>query len=171
MIDTGAQTTWSSPALSYLTSAESEILITSDQGTWLASICSLSTTIGFLISPIIINRIDRKYTMLFFCLTQLIAWILLNFASSYTFLCLSRIVVGTGYGGTYTTLNIYIGEVTDKNSRGKLLALSKLCVNFGAFLINAAGAVLPYKTMNLVMMLLPLTALAAFSFLLESPYF
>ena len=171
MIDGGAQATWSSPALSYLTSAQSDIPITVDQAPWLASICSISSIIGFLTYPLIMNRIGRKYTILVFGLTQVTSRILLNLASSYTFLCIARVVVGTGYGGTYAILTIYIGEVAEKRFRGMFLSLDKICVNLGAFLINAAGAFLSYKTMNLIMILIPLIALGTFPFMLETPYF
>lgn len=171
MIDVGAQISWTSSALPYLTSDISEIPITFNESVWLASIDSICTIFGIILYPCIMNVVGRKYTILVFTLIQIIAWIAINLATNFISLLISRIIVGVGYGGTFSFLTIYIGEIAEKNLRGMFLSIDKICVNFGGFILNSVGAFLSYRTMNLVMISIPLIALSLFPLMHETPYY
>lgn len=171
MIDVGVQVSWSSPALDYLKSNETSITLKRIEPGLLASIDSIASIIGFLTYPLLMNRIGRRYTIFVYGLVQLLAWIVINFARSDIILCLGRVIVGIGYGGSFGFLTIYIGEMTEKNIRGMFLSLDKICVNLGGFIVNAAGVFLSYKNMNICMGVIPIIALAAFPLMLESPYY
>lgn len=171
MIDVGGQISWPSSALPYLTSDISEISITFSESAWLASIDSLSVILGVLIYPLLMDIIGRKYTILVFAIIQVIAWILINFSTTFIYLCLSRAIVGIGYAGTANVFAIYIGEIAEKNIRGMFLSLDKICVCLGGFIVNSIGAFVTYKTMNLIMISIPLAGLGALSFMHETPYF
>ena len=171
MIDVGAVSAWPSPALPYLTSEKSEFPVSIAQGSWLASAVNISGLMGNILALIIVNRIGRKYTLLALSVAQLISWILVNFSYSYTILLMSRLVAGLGVGGTISILPIYIGEISEKNVRGSFLSLDKIFMNSGVFFINAIGVYLPYKTMNLIMISVPIIAICIFPFMSETPYF
>ncbi|XP_051165528.1 facilitated trehalose transporter Tret1-like [Leptopilina boulardi] len=171
MIDVGVQVSWSSPALDYLTNNQTNNYLSEKEGGLLASIDSIASIIGFLTYPLIMNRIGRRYTIFVFGLVQLSAWIVLIFANSFLQLCIGRVIVGIGYGGSFGFLTIYIGEMTEKNVRGMFLSLDKICVNLGGFIVNAAGVYLSYKNMNICMGVIPIIALMAFPLMLETPYF
>lgn len=146
-------------------------VVTNEQSVWLASICSLSSIIGCTTIPLIINQIGRRYTCLIFSVSHLMSWILINVAYDYTFLFIARFFAGISVGGTITSIPPYIGEITAKKIRGKFLAFVRICVNFGGFLITTLGAFLTYKTMNLLMISIPILAICLLPFMLESPYY
>ncbi|XP_043483113.1 facilitated trehalose transporter Tret1-like [Leptopilina heterotoma] len=171
MIDVGAQISWTSSALPYLTSDISEIPITFNESVWLASIDSICTIFGIILYPSIMDVVGRKYTILIFTLIQIIAWIAINLATNFISLLISRIIVGIGYGGIFSFLTIYIGEIAEKNLRGMFLSIDKICVNFGGFILNSVGAFLSYRTMNLVMISIPLISLSLFPLMHETPYY
>lgn len=171
MIDVGSQISWTSSALPYLVSDNSEIPITFYQSAWLASIDSICTIFGIIIYPLIMNIVGRKYTILIFGIIQLIAWISINFANNFTYLCITRMIVGIGIGGTVNFFTIYIGEIAEKNIRGMFLSIDKICLNFGGFILNIVGTFLSYKTMNLVMIIIPIIGLLTFPLMHETPYF
>ncbi|XP_051165850.1 facilitated trehalose transporter Tret1-2 homolog [Leptopilina boulardi] len=172
LIDVGAQLSWSSPALPYLTNKKiSKIPITDDQGAWIASIVSLAGIAGYVVNPLLMDRIGRRFTLFLFAIAHLISWILINFANNYHFLLAARFFAGFSFGGSYSFLPPYIGEITEKNLRGMFIVCSGVCMNLGNFLINLLGAFLNYETMNLVMISLPIIAICFFPFMLETPYY
>ncbi|XP_033212350.1 facilitated trehalose transporter Tret1-like [Belonocnema kinseyi] len=171
MIDVGAVSAWPSPALPYLTRDKSEFPVSIEEGSWLPSIINISALFGNIPAPIIMNRIGRKYTLLVLGVLQLISWILVNLSHNYTILLAARLLAGVSIGGTFCMLPIYIGEISAKNIRGFFLSLDKIFMNGGAFVINTLGAFLPYETMNLIMIAVPIAAICMFPLMSETPYF
>ncbi|XP_033212351.1 facilitated trehalose transporter Tret1-like [Belonocnema kinseyi] len=171
MIDVGAVSAWPSPALPYLISEKSEFPVSVEESSWLPSVINISALFGSIPVPMLINRIGRKYTLLVLGLLQLISWILVNLSYNYTILLIARLYAGFCIGGTFGMLPIYIGEISEKNIRGSFLSLDKIFMNGGVFVINALGAYLTYKNMNLIMMSVPMTAICMFPLISETPYF
>lgn len=171
MIEHGVHTAWTSPALPHLTSEKSEFPITEAQGGWIASLFSLSTILGIMLCPLFMDRIGRKYTMLLFFIPRLISWILIILAKSYITLYAARLFAGVGTGGLYSLTAVYVGEVAEKKIRGTLLTTLNISINVGIFIVAIAAANLDYKTMNLVLLTIPISFIVLFLFTPETPYF
>ena len=171
MMDAGVHSVWPSPSIPYLTSNKSHISISDLEGVWLASIDNLSASIGLIMCPILLDRIGRKYNILIFGGAQIITWTLINLSQTYTYLLTARIISGVAVGGLSAVTPLYIGEIAGKSFRGKLISFMKVSVHFGGFFIATIGALLPYKTMNLVMISVPIIGLLFFPFVRETPYF
>ncbi|XP_033214124.1 facilitated trehalose transporter Tret1-like [Belonocnema kinseyi] len=171
MIDLGANLTWPSPAMPYLTSKNSTIPMSNAQGALLAASTSISGIIGLLLCPLIMDRIGRKYTILVLGLIQLLSKILIYIAYNYTFLFVSRMMLSVGMMGTFAFLPLYIGEIAAENIRGRFLIFDKICANFGSFLTSIAGSFLAYNSMNLVMISIPIIAILHFPLMEETPYY
>lgn len=92
-------------------------------------------------------------------------------ARSYTFLIMPRFIAGLSIAGTINLVPIRIGEISEKSIRGIFLALDRIGINVGCFLITTLEDFLPYKTMNLVMNSLPIVAICLFPFMTETPYY
>ncbi|XP_051165849.1 facilitated trehalose transporter Tret1-like [Leptopilina boulardi] len=170
MLDMGAQSGWPSPALPYLKSENSKFFLSKATSAWLVSIINISGIIGTITATFLMNRIGRRLTLLIFALLQLISWILVYFAENLQYLFIARFFVGLSSGGPFVTLPVYIGEISHKNYRGTLLSLDKLFLSIGTFFINVLG-LLPYRTMNLIMILVPILSLCLFSLMHETPYY
>lgn len=171
MIADGTSSTWSSPALPYLTSEDSEFRLTVTEGAWLVSIVSLSGIIGYLLLPLLSNHIGRKYTLLTYGILLLLSMINIQLATNFSLLLTGRTIFGIGSAGIYGLLPLYIGEIVHENVRGSFLTFDKMCVNIGAFLMTCAGAFLSYRNMNLVIVLIPLVGICLFPLTLETPYY
>ena len=171
IFEDGAHLSWSSPALIYLKSEDSQFSLTTDQGAWLTAIISLATIGGYFISFITMNRIGRRYSILISAILHLISWILINLAKSYTYLFVARFTAGLGIGGSISLLPTFIGEISGKNIRGTFLAIEIIIVNIGAFFITTLGAFFSYKTMNLIMISVPIIAILFFPLMVETPYY
>ncbi|XP_033212871.1 facilitated trehalose transporter Tret1-2 homolog isoform X2 [Belonocnema kinseyi] len=171
VIDGGAHAAWTSPALPHLTSEKAKFSVTSDQGAWIASLFSPPAIIGYVTNCLLVDRIGRRFTILVFAASHLTSWILINFAENYSFLIIARLVAGFSCGGISSFLPAYIGEVAGKKIRGRFLAFDRICVSVGAFLITILGAFFSYKTMNLVMISLPIISICLSPFMVETPYY
>ena len=171
MIEHGIHTAWTSPALPHLTSDKSEFPVTEVQGGWIASLFSLSTVLGIMLCPLFMDRLGRKYTMFLFFIPRLISWILIILANSHITLYAARLIAGVGSGGLYSLTAVYIGEIAEKKIRGTLLTTLNISINMGIFIVSVAAAYLDYKTMNLVLLSIPISFIILFLFTPDTPYF
>ena len=171
MMEHGMHTAWTSPALPHLTSEKSEFPVTEAQGGWIASLFSLGTIFGIMLCPFFMDRIGRKYTMLLFFSPRLFSWILIIYANSYITLYVARIVAGVGCGGLYIVTAVYIGEISEKKIRGTFLTILNISTNVGILIVAITAAYLDYRTMNLVMLAVPISYMILFLFTPETPYF
>lgn len=167
----GACETWTSPALPYLKSQKSEFPVSVVQGSWIASLFSLGGIFGYIMYPLLVNRIGRKNSLLLFSLPQIIGWMTTIFAKSYVSLYISRIISGIGYCSSLGLLVIYLGEIADKDIRGILLFIIKISYDIGILVVAVAGAFLSYHKMNCLLLSLPIFFLATFLFMPETPYY
>jgi len=76
---------WASPSLPVLingSDAEYPVRLNLEEASWVVSILILGTTVGFVITALIVNVIGRKNTMLFAAVPSAISWLLIAFATS-----------------------------------------------------------------------------------------
>ncbi|XP_043482086.1 facilitated trehalose transporter Tret1-like isoform X2 [Leptopilina heterotoma] len=167
----GAANYWTSPAVPYLKSSNSKFTITSDQSSWIVSLLTIGGIIGYLLYPIFINRIGRKYTMLLFAIPQVFSWLTIYYASNVYHLYIARILAGIGYNGAYVVEIIYVGEIAEKNIRGFLVVIGKIAYVLGSLIVAILGAMVTYDTMNLTLLLISLTFFCTYFLMPESPYY
>ena len=170
-LGSGCGMSWTSPALTYLTSEESYLPITKNQSDWIASLFPLGLIIGYLINPFLVNKIGGKRNLLVFGLTQFLSWLLIYLAKSIFIIYLARVVKGIGYGGGICSSTVYISEIGDKKSRGIFVVIMKCAISIGSWIIMILGAALSYQNMNLVLLMIPLLFMILFSFMPDSKYF
>ena len=166
----GAMLSWSSPSLQYLMSEKSKIPVTLYQGAWITCLSGIGSVIGYLIIPMLMDRVGRKYTLLVFAGPQIVSWILIIFARNYLMLYTARIVGGLGYS-CVGLISIYVGEIAERRIRGMLSILIVVSGDLGMFMVATMGSCLTYQTMNLILFSIPVIYFLSFIFMPESPYF
>ncbi|KAG8036519.1 hypothetical protein G9C98_003841 [Cotesia typhae] len=171
VIACGGHLGWTSPALPHLTDPSTQGSITKSQGSWVVILYTVGAIIGSLISPVSIDRIGRKYSLLLLAFPQLVGWCLIIFASNVKMLYAARLIAGIGHGGIYNVTVIYLAEIADKNIRGALGTFLKMSTNVGTLFVTAIGAYLPYWQLNLISLSIPLLFIMVFVFMPETPYF
>ncbi|XP_012273992.1 facilitated trehalose transporter Tret1 [Orussus abietinus] len=167
----GGHLGWTSPSLPYLMGPDSIFPVTVGQGAWIASLYTLGGIFGSLLSPLCVDRLGRKISLLAFALPQLAGWGLVIAARNVPILYVARFVAGVGHGGIYNVAVIYLGEIADKSIRGALGTFLKMSTNVGSLFETSVGAYLPYWQLNLVSLSVPLAFIATFAFMPETPYF
>ncbi|XP_043481621.1 facilitated trehalose transporter Tret1-like isoform X1 [Leptopilina heterotoma] len=167
----GVADSWTSPALPYLTSPESKIPVLQHQGSWVASLFNVGAIFGYIVYPLFIDRVGRKYSLLILFIPQLLSFILIYVAKSVELLYISRLIGGLGYCAGEIVGYIYIAEIAEKKIRGSLIILEAISYNVGSLIVVTIGAFFSYNKMNLISISLPLLFILIFPFLPESPYF
>ncbi|KAB0793634.1 hypothetical protein PPYR_13254 [Photinus pyralis] len=164
---------WGSPSIPKLTSADSPlgVALNSEEVSWVASSHLLGYTVGSLVSPIPLKMIGPKWSLLITSLPLAGCWFGIAFSKSPIGLILLRFLSGVCDGVILTVLPLYIGEVADKDIRGKLISFSPIFAGLGNFIVLAVGPFVEYKTLTFICAAVPIIFGSVFVFLPESPYF
>lgn len=92
--------------------------IAKGEGSWIVSLYTLGGIAGSLLTPLCVDRLGRKYSLLTFALPQVAGWCLIIVAEKVIILYVARFVAGIGHGGILNIIVIYLAEIADKNIRG-----------------------------------------------------
>lgn len=90
----GTGLSWTSPVLDQLKAPDSKILITKDQGTWIAATLAIGAIIGAVPSGILADKLGRKKAAILIAIPYIISWVLVIFAQNVTTLYIARIFIG-----------------------------------------------------------------------------
>ncbi|XP_033218270.1 facilitated trehalose transporter Tret1-like [Belonocnema kinseyi] len=167
----GANISWTSPAVSYLTSPISHIPTSKEQSDWVASLYPVGLVIGYLLNPLIIDTFGRKRTLLLLTIPQIISWVMIILANDCLIIYIARILGGIGYGAKICSLTVYLSEIGSKKNRGIFLVFLPVFINTGMLYVMILGAYLSYNLMNIALFILPIIFFATFFFMPESSDF
>lgn len=163
---------WSSPA-QYPLQNETEygFTIDNDQWSWVGSSVTLGAAAVCAVIGLIIDWIGRKRTMLLLVIPFTIGWGLVIGAQNVAMLYVGRIFCGIAGGAFFVTAPMYIGEIAEKDIRGKLGSFFQLMVTIGILFVYAIGYGLSVFHFSIVCGILPLIFGAVFIFMPESPLY
>lgn len=162
---------WSSPYIAQLTSPESLLSITMEEGSWVVSLFNFGRLIGAIGGAICVNYLGRKMTILITSGFQSLYWLMIVVANSVEWLYIARLFGGVGLGMIYSSFAIYIGEIAGPSIRGALVALGITGIPIGLFLMSVMGAYLSVKV-SAAICLVPCTIqIILFTWLPESPHY
>ena len=167
----GTGQSWTSPALPHLKSNMSEIPISDNEGAKIASFFDLGLIIGNLITPVFSSFMGRKYCLMTFTIPQVISWVLILFANNILTLFLARVIGGISSTLAFSYTIMYIGEIAEENIRGILLLIMRIYIETGFLIPKIAGVFCSYRTINIIMLFIPLLFFVTFFFIPESPYY
>ncbi|KAF2884949.1 hypothetical protein ILUMI_21226 [Ignelater luminosus] len=171
LVCSGMHYGWPSPSLPQLLNNSSTILITSEEGSWIAVMPLIGSICGSLISVLILDVIGRKRAILLSCIPHLVAWIMIAYAKSVAVIISARFIAGISDGLVLCALPMYLGEIANARVRGALGSSVSVMRIFGTFLINIIGSYLSISTTAIVSSILPLLCLFTFAWMPESPYY
>ncbi|XP_076249695.1 uncharacterized protein LOC143188992 [Calliopsis andreniformis] len=170
MAQSGLMGGWSSPYIAQLTSPESSLSITIEEGSWVVSLFNLGRLIGAIGGAICVNYFGSKTTILFTCLPNGLCWLFTIVANRVEWLYSSRLFGGITLGMTYSCFSIYLGEIADANIRGALVALGISGLTIGNFVMSIMGAYLPMDMSGIISLASCFIQAGLFIWLPESPH-
>ncbi|KAL7028219.1 hypothetical protein ACKWTF_005760 [Chironomus riparius] len=128
-----------------------------------ASVCVLT---GFMI-----NYFGRRGTMLLVLIPFILGWCLLITAINVTMLIIGRALIGMACGACCVSCPVYVGEIADKEIRGKLGSFFQLLITTGIMLVFILGAYNSSQITSSVCAFIPLLFGFCIFFCPESPAF
>ncbi|XP_059474759.1 facilitated trehalose transporter Tret1-like isoform X3 [Neocloeon triangulifer] len=168
-IGSGMTSGFSAVLLPQLRASDSDLPISEDDTSWIASMAALPMALGCLAGGFSMERLGRKRTNQLLCVPFIAGWLLLAVAQNVTALLVARFLTGLAVGILGPVGLIYIGETSAPQYRGVLLAAISLAVSTGILLSHLFGALLHWRLAAALCALAPLIALILVLVSPESP--
>lgn len=168
-INTGLVFGFSAVAIPQLQDANSTLTIDESQASWIASLSSVSTPIGCILSGYLMDLIGRKPTLIMTEIPLVLGWLLIAFASNVEMIYGGRLLVGFGSGMVGAPARVYTGEVTQPHLRGMLSALASVGVSSGVLIEYLFGSFVSWTTLAGINAAIPTLALILVTFMSETP--
>ncbi|KAL2740650.1 facilitated trehalose transporter Tret1-like isoform X2 [Vespula squamosa] len=170
-INTGMTFGFSAIALPQLQEVNSTIPIVqgSSEESWIASMSSIGTPIGCLLSGYMMDMFGRKRSLIITEIPALLGWILIAAATDIHMIYAGRFFVGLGSGMVGAPARVYASEVTQPHLRGMLTAMSSVGVSTGVLIEYALGSLLSWNLCAAISGILPLAALLLMFIFPETP--
>lgn len=170
-INTGMTFGFSAIALPQLQEPNSTIPIVADSAeeSWIASMSSIGTPIGCLMSGYMMDVLGRKRSLIITEIPALLGWILIAFATDIRMIYAGRFFVGLGSGMVGAPARVYTGEVSQPHLRGMLTAFSSIGVSTGVLIEYALGSMLSWNICAAISGIIPLAALMLMFIFPETP--
>lgn len=90
----GTGLAWTSPTMDQLKSNTNKFPISSDEGTWIASMLAIGAIIGAVPSGIIADKLGRKKAAIIIAVPYIISYLLTVFAQGVFWLYAARLLIG-----------------------------------------------------------------------------
>ncbi|KAK9874806.1 hypothetical protein WA026_005614 [Henosepilachna vigintioctopunctata] len=145
--------------------------ITPYEGSWVAIASLLGVLIGAPFAALNVDHIGRRKMILFSVLPYFINWILTAIADCFGVLFIGRLIAGISDGIMYTSVPMYIGEISSPEIRGRLGSTLEISILIGVILINILEMIFTLSTTALLSALVPVISFSCMLSMPESPYF
>ncbi|KAL8159563.1 hypothetical protein V2J09_001100 [Rumex salicifolius] len=135
------------------------------------SMLTIGSLFGALISGRISDLIARRGAIGLSDSLTIVGWITISVSQEAWSLDLGRFFIGAAIGILNYVIPVYISEITPKNIRGKLSALTQLMMSSGIVVMFFAGSVIPWRILVLLGLIPSLLQLVFVFVIPESPRF
>ena len=168
---------YSSPALASMqmkrmmvnnTMESHHIQVTSEEGSWIASLSLLGALLGGLLSSFVL-RYGRKNSLLLVSIPFSASWLLTVFASSVEMIYCTAFLAGLCSAIVSLVSQVYISEAACPHLRGRLSSCLKIFGHLGLLSSFLMGAWLDWRQLALVCAAMPLLMLVTVQYVPETP--
>ncbi|XP_033228282.1 facilitated trehalose transporter Tret1-like [Belonocnema kinseyi] len=167
----GTTYSWNFPVLPHLKSNNSEIYMTEVEEAWMATSNEIGSFTSNIVFLFITSFLGRSNWFLMITIPYIITWLMIFFAKKINTLCVSRFVIGMVADFVFALVQMYIGEIADKEMRGILLIGIMTFVNSSQMYLKTARIIFSFETMNIMMLIVTIVCFAKFFFVRENTYY
>nr|XP_036231647.1 facilitated trehalose transporter Tret1-2 homolog isoform X2 [Bactrocera oleae] len=157
------------PQLSDANSTTAEIVINVEMGSWIASVHSLATPVGSLISGSLADFLGRRSTLLISIVPLCIGWCTLALTQSFTVIIIGRLLCGFSTGLLGGPAQVYIAETAEPNLRSILIGAPYVSYSLGILIVYSLGSALHWRMVAWCACILPICASIAIFLIPETP--
>lgn len=134
-----------------------------------ASIASMATPAGCILTGWLMDAIGRKKAILITQVPVILGWIIIASATNVPMIYAGRMLTGLGSGMIGAPSRVYTSEVTQPHLRGMLGALASVGISFGVLFQYTMGSFATWQVLSGVSALCPLMAFVLMLLMPESP--
>lgn len=123
MVQEGLRLGWSSPNIASFTSNTSEISLTQDEVSWIASCSYIGGAFGSVFGPLSVKFLGPKQTGLMAFVIFSASWTCILLAKSFILLLIGRLIGGFCGIVAYVCTAIFLGEISKPEIRGTIISI------------------------------------------------
>lgn len=144
----GVGFSWTSPVIPKLQSRETPLKapVDASQESIIAAILCIGAAIGPFPCGYLADKIGRKRTLVVIAIPMVVALVILAFTDEVKMYYLARLLYGTGNGGVFTVLTMYIAEITEDHNRGQFCCIMGIFIASGLLYPLSIGPLLSIRT-------------------------
>lgn len=162
---------WMAPTMVKLYDRNSEFHVTTSQASWFASINEVGRLIGPLASPLLVDNLGRRDTVIIVAVIYFLVWSSTIFARNIYILCILRLLFGLGNGINDVVAGIYTTENCSANFRGIIGSIVLLIFFVGILCECVLATYLSFLTTAIVNTVVAACVFPTLYFCTETPYF
>ncbi|CAL1680465.1 unnamed protein product [Lasius platythorax] len=160
---------YSAVLLPQLSENNSTFYVDREVGSWIASVHSLATPVGSLLSGPLLDMIGRRGSLQLSAVPLCIGWLIIGFSRSVIAILIGRVVCGLSVGLMAVPAQVLVGEMAYPALRGFLLVGSFASYCLGILLVYAFGASFNWDIVAFCGVVPPILAFIALCLVPESP--
>ncbi|KAL0281574.1 UNVERIFIED_CONTAM: hypothetical protein PYX00_002520 [Menopon gallinae] len=141
-ISPGMSLGFSAVALPQLENENATFHVTPEEASWIASIASISTPIGCLLTGSMLDKFGRRATLLTLNVPCLLGWLLIAFAKGdFTLYMIyaGRFFTGLATGMGSAPATIYSAEMSSDSLRGMFVTWTSISISLGILFVYILG--------------------------------
>ncbi|KAK5645205.1 hypothetical protein RI129_006505 [Pyrocoelia pectoralis] len=165
------QYAWTAPIIPTIQRSNSTLQVTNTDVIWLENIYMIGGFAGILSTILTIDRFGRKTSILIGAVQNLVAWILIGFASSIEYVYVARFLSGLAASVDFVAAPTYVAEIADKKIRGFLGSWIYLKMLVGVIIIYSVAPFVSILASSAVGCSFLIIELLTVPFMPESPYY
>ncbi|XP_017150532.1 facilitated trehalose transporter Tret1-2 homolog isoform X1 [Drosophila miranda] len=146
-----------------------EIPIDVDTGSWIASVHSLATPFGSLLSGPLADYLGRRKTLLVSVIPLFLGWSTLATAKSVKIMIFARFLCGFATGILGGPGQVYIAETAEPNLRSLLIGAPYVAYSCGILLVYSLGSIMYWRNVAWCANVLPFLAVVSIYCIPETP--
>ncbi|KAJ9592465.1 hypothetical protein L9F63_015881 [Diploptera punctata] len=117
--------------------------ITEEEASWIASLASIATPIGCLVSGPLLDRWGRKVALFAVNVPATAGWLLLATSPDLTQVYAGRLLTGLSTGMASVPATVYVAETSHQSIRGMLVTWPSIFMALGILLVYLLGYCFP----------------------------
>uniref|UniRef100_A0A1B6MQL7 Major facilitator superfamily (MFS) profile domain-containing protein n=1 Tax=Graphocephala atropunctata TaxID=36148 RepID=A0A1B6MQL7_9HEMI len=135
-----------------LESPDSDIQVTKEDISWIASVVPLVTPISSVLTGYLVDKLGRLNTIKVAVVPYLVGWLCIALAHNFTQLMIGRVLTGLSSSLACNPAIVYITEVARSVYRGALISLAISLASAGLIVVYVKGALLHWRTISWISM-------------------
>lgn len=172
LLGSGMSLGYTAIALPCMQQPDSPVYIDNNQASWVASLASIATPIGCLLSGHILDNFGRRAALLAISFPLFFGWLLIAVHPTLEQIYVGRILTGISTGLASIPSAVYVAEITENRLRGFLVMSASVAIASGVTVVYTLGLLLKcqWQLVAMICAAFPVMSVVLHYFLLpESP--